>query len=65
MLSRKQRPPYEKLWHKWNVIIPRRSISGRLVRGTVLRRRKHNQWIYKEFVVSAAPTEGADVLRNN
>src|SRR6185503_10360685 len=35
----KQRPPYEEVWHLWSVLIPRRSITGRLVRGTVLRRR--------------------------
>jgi len=38
-------------WHLWTVTIPRRSITGRLVWGTVWRRRNGGQrWIYKKFV---------------
>jgi hypothetical protein len=36
------------------VLIPRRSITGRLVRGTVLRRRDDGRWIYRKY------TEGVD-----
>jgi hypothetical protein len=46
----KQRPPYEEVWHLWSVIIPRRSITGRLVRGTVLRRRDDGRWIYRKYI---------------
>ena len=50
----KQRPPYEEVWHLLSVLIPRRSITGRLVRGTVLRRRDDGRWIYRKY------TEGVD-----
>jgi hypothetical protein len=39
-----------EVWHLWNVIIPRRSITGRLVRGQVWRRHDGRRWIYKKFV---------------
>src|SRR3974377_1791339 len=50
----KPRPSYVEVWHLWTVIIPRRSITGRLLWGTVLRRRDDGQWIYKKY------TEGVD-----
>ena len=37
-------------WHLWTVIIPRRSISGKLVSGQVWRRRQGTKWTYKKFV---------------
>jgi hypothetical protein len=37
-------------WHLWTVIVPRRSISGRLVWGTVWRRSGGRRWAYKKFV---------------
>jgi len=37
-------------WHLWRIIIPRRSITGRLVWGTVWRRNLRGRWIYKKFV---------------
>jgi hypothetical protein len=37
-------------WHLWKVIFPRRSITGRLVWGTVWRRRNGRRWCYKKFV---------------
>jgi len=37
-------------WHLWTVIIPRRSISGKLVLGQVWRRREGARWAYKKFV---------------
>jgi len=53
MLAPKQRPPYEEAWHLWSVLLPRRSITGRLVWGTVLRRRDDRRWIYKEYIQGA------------
>jgi hypothetical protein len=38
------------VWHLWNVVVPRRSITGRLVFGQVWRRRNGRRWIYKKFV---------------
>jgi len=37
-------------WHLWRVIMPRRSIAGRLVWGMVWRRNRGGRWVYKEFV---------------
>jgi hypothetical protein len=51
-----RRPPYAEVWHLWRVVIPRRSITGRLVWGTVLRRRDDDRWIYSEYI------EGIDGL---
>jgi hypothetical protein len=42
-----------QLWHVWTVTIPRRSITGRLVWGTVMRRRDDGRWIYKKYVERA------------
>ena len=39
-----------EFWHLWTVIIPRRSITGRLVRGRVWRRHDGRRWQYKKFV---------------
>jgi hypothetical protein len=43
-------PAWADAWHLWTVIIPRRSISGRLVWGTVWRRSNGRRWAYKKFV---------------
>jgi len=45
-----RRLPYEEVWHLWRVLIPRRSITDRLVWGTVLRRRDDDRWIYRECI---------------
>ena len=37
-------------WHVWTVTLPRRSITGRLVWGTVWRRRDQGRWLYKRYV---------------
>jgi hypothetical protein len=37
-------------WHLWTVIVPRRSITGRLVRGKVWRRHDGRHWVYKKFI---------------
>jgi hypothetical protein len=36
-------------WHVWPVTIPRRSITGRLIWGLVMRRRVGRKWIYKKY----------------
>jgi len=46
----RQRPPYEEVWHLWSVLIPRRSITGRLVWGMVLRRSDDGRWIYRKYI---------------
>jgi len=57
MVASKPRPPYEEVWHLWTVIIPRRSITGRLLWGTVLRRRDDGRWIYKKYTTSIDAAE--------
>ena len=42
--------PSFHVWHIWTVTMPRRTITGRLVWGTVLRRRDNGRWIYKQYV---------------
>jgi hypothetical protein len=37
------------VWHVRTVIMPRRSITGRLLFGQVWRRRDGRHWIYKKF----------------
>src|SRR5262245_38696073 len=44
------KPAAAELWHLWTVIFPRRSITGRLVRGRVWRRHNGRHWQYKKFV---------------
>ena len=57
ILVPKQRPPFEEVWHLWMVIVPRRSITGRLLWGTVLRRRDDGRWIYKKYTESVDAVE--------
>lgn len=56
-LSPKPRPPYEEVWHLWTVLVPRRSITGRLLWGTVLRRRDDGRWIYRQYTGTIEPAE--------
>jgi hypothetical protein len=42
-------PAWAEAWHIWTVIIPRRSIAGKLVYGKVWRRREAGHWLYKKF----------------
>jgi len=45
------RPPaWAETWHLWTVLMPRRSISGKLVFGQVWRRRTGRKWEYKKFL---------------
>ena len=41
---------WEEIWHLWMVVVPRRSITGRLVHGLVWRRHNGRRWTYKKFV---------------
>jgi hypothetical protein len=43
-------PAGAEFWHLWTVILPRRSITGRLVRGRVWRRHDGRRWQYKKFL---------------
>jgi hypothetical protein len=63
-MTPKPRSAYEEVWHLWTVRIPRRSITGRLLRGTVLRRQHDGRWIYKKYieVVHGAEFAGAAEL---
>ena len=49
ILSSNERVAWANVWHEWSVIIPRRTITGRLVRGQVWRRLNRRHWIYKKF----------------
>jgi hypothetical protein len=43
-------PAWANVWHIWTVLIPRRTITGKLVCGRVWRRHNGRHWIYKRFV---------------
>jgi hypothetical protein len=49
MLNLTAKPAWAEVWHLWTVIIPRRSITHRLVFGRVWRRHDGRHWIYKKF----------------
>ena len=53
----KPQPAYMEAWHLQTVIIPRRSITGRLLWGTVLRRWNNSRWIYKKYAKSVGIKE--------
>jgi hypothetical protein len=44
------------VWHRWTVIIPKRSIMGGFVWGTVWRRTNRRRWLYKKFDYAKAPS---------
>lgn len=46
---RQRRPASMTAWHLSTVIIPRRTITGRLVRGQVWRRHDGRHWLYKNL----------------
>jgi hypothetical protein len=50
LLNLSPQPEWAEVWHLWKVLIPRRSITGRLVYGQVWRRHDGRRWIYKKFV---------------
>jgi hypothetical protein len=47
---------WAEVWHLWMIIVPRRSITGRLVHGLVWRRHNGRRWIYKKFGEYKSPT---------
>jgi len=49
-LGLSQRPVTTGAWHLHTVIIPRRTITGRLARGQVWRRHDGRRWLYKKVV---------------
>ena len=49
LLGLSPKPAWAEVWHLWRVILPKRSITGRLVRGQVWRRHDGRRWIYKKF----------------
>jgi hypothetical protein len=49
-LGLSQRPAAKSAWHLRTVIIPSRTITGRLVRGRVWRRYDGRHWLYKKFI---------------
>ncbi|TAI64960.1 hypothetical protein CWO89_16090 [Bradyrhizobium sp. Leo170] len=49
MIARRPKPSWTRLWHLWTVIVPRRSITGKLVHGRVWRRHDGQKWLYKRF----------------
>jgi hypothetical protein len=49
MLGLSPMPPWAEVWHLWKVIVPRRSITGKLLTGQVWRRHDGRRWIYKPF----------------
>jgi hypothetical protein len=44
------KPASMNVWHMWTIIMPRRSITGRLLFGQVWRRRDGRHWVYKKFI---------------
>ena len=52
MLGLSNKPAWAQTWHLWRVIIPRRTITGRLVLGKVWRRHDGRHWIYKAVIKS-------------
>ena len=43
---------WASVWHVRKVFFPRRSIAGKLIRGTILRRHDGRKWIYKKMARS-------------
>jgi hypothetical protein len=47
--SKESKPEWATAWHVWTVVVPRRTITGRLTWGRVLRRHDGLRWIYKKL----------------
>jgi hypothetical protein len=54
ILSLSPKPAWAEVWHLRKIIIPRRSITGRLLTGQVWRRHDGRRWIYKKFIECSA-----------
>jgi hypothetical protein len=50
MMLMRRSSSQSQTWHLWKVLIPRRSITGKLVLGLVWRRHNGRRWIYKKVV---------------
>jgi len=50
ILNLSPKPAWAEVWHLWKIVIPRRSITGRLLTGQVWRRFDGRRWIYKKFI---------------
>lgn len=50
ILKLKPKPEWAEMWHSWTVVVPRRSITGRLVWRRAWRRHDGKRWIYKNYV---------------
>jgi hypothetical protein len=62
-LTQDSRVPSYQVWHIWTVTIPRRTITGRLVWGTVWRRRDNGRWIYKQYIESRETVQNRRAVR--
>lgn len=62
-LTADRRVPSFQVWHVWTVTLPRRSITGRLVWGTVWRRRDRGRWVYKRYVENVEAVERRRAIR--
>jgi hypothetical protein len=49
---------WAEAWHLWSVLVPRRSITGRIVYGKVCRRYDGRHWKYKKFTESKPDRDG-------
>ena len=65
LLGLSPQPEWAETWHLWKVLIPRRSITGRMVHGQVWRRHDGRRWIYKKFVEYADDRVRAAIDRRN
>ena len=52
-----RKPAGAEFWHIWTVYFPRRSITGKLLRGRVWRRHDGRRWVYKGLAETHGPKE--------
>jgi hypothetical protein len=52
------KPAGAEFWHRWIVYVPRRSITGKLLWGSVWRRHDARHWTYKR-VTDLDPSQPA------
>jgi hypothetical protein len=57
-------PAWARLWHLWRIFLPRRSITGRLLYGRVLRRYDGRGWIYKPLTSEDSDTNPTSISAN-
>jgi hypothetical protein len=49
IFSLSPKPNWAEVWHLRKIVVPRRSITGKLLTGQVWRRHNGQRWIYKKF----------------